>query len=69
MYYLGSANQATDHEQTIEFLIKKINMKNDTATALEQLESINLDPHKPTLYLSTDEDFDLIVSEDKQIKI
>jgi hypothetical protein len=55
-YYLGSAKQASDYEATTSYLINQIKKTyaygNDIATALDQLQHVDLSPFKPTLQSS-----------------
>jgi hypothetical protein len=59
-YYLGSAKQATDFEETTEFVLnyikKEFDLGIDIATALKKLEPLNTDEWIPTMNLVTETD-------------
>jgi hypothetical protein len=72
-YYLGSIKQASDYEITTSYLINQIKKNyahgNNIATALDQLENINLLQYKPTLQSSQENDNKLKALEKRQYRI
>jgi hypothetical protein len=60
MYYLGSAKQAADYDNTTEYLINYINKTfifgHDIASLLETFTGYNMEKHKPSLRASSPED-------------
>jgi hypothetical protein len=70
---LGSIKQASDYEITTSYLINQIKKSyahsNDIATALDQLENINLLQYKPTLQSSQESDNELKALENEQFRI
>jgi hypothetical protein len=74
MYYLGTAKQASDYETTTNFILNHIRKEydeggDDIATALEDLEPLDLNVFKPTLKMSTETDPAKKATEEVQFKI
>ena len=72
-YYLGSAKQASDYEATTSYLINQIKKTyaygNDIATALDQLQHVDLSPFKPTLQSSQSKEEDVKALENEQFRL
>ena len=70
MYYLGSAKQSADYDNTTEYLINYINKTfifgHDIASSLESLNEYDVEKHKPSLRASTSEDEMVAEIENKQ---
>jgi hypothetical protein len=72
-YYLGSAKQASDYENTTDFLINYIKKTyddgEDVATALKELKELQTDLWAPTMRISSNPDFNVQAVENEQFKI
>ena len=73
IYYLGSAKQASDYENTTEYLINHIRETftygNDIGTALEELKPCELSQYEPKLTLSKAEDEATKAVENRQLEL
>jgi hypothetical protein len=72
-FYVGSSEQASDHETTAEFVVnhtkKTFDRGNDISEALRTLVRPDADAWKPTLKMSVDADDDVKKREDKQFEM
>jgi hypothetical protein len=73
VYYLGSAKQASDYEITTEYIInyvkKTYEQSTDIATALKNLEEVDMTPMKPSLQVSLSSTAAVAALEDKQFEM
>jgi hypothetical protein len=72
-YYFGSAKQASDYEATTSYLINQIKKTyaygSNIATALDQLQHVDLSPFKPTLQSSQSKEEDVKALENKRFRL
>ena len=72
-FYVGSSKQASDYENTNEFIVnhikKTFDRGNDVAEAIRTLVKIDTDTWKPRLQSSTDPDDDIKKLEDRQYEM
>jgi hypothetical protein len=72
-YYIGSAKQASDYEETTSYLINQIRKiyayGNDIATALDQLQHVDLSSFKPALQSSQSKEEDVKALENEQFRL